>query len=225
MFDYAKARTNMVDCQIHTSGVVNPDLLRAFETVPRENFVPEKSKSLAYFDEDLSIGNGRFLLEPMAYSRMLQIADLKKDDVVLDIGCATGYSSAILSSIVSTVVALDQDQELLDQAQKNWEGLDICNVVAVSGQHKEGAADNAPYSLIVINGAVSEIPENLMKQLSPEGRLVTILKKPGQSVGEIVIAKRNNVDNLGETSFSSYSLFNAATPYLTGFEPESLFSF
>lgn len=225
MFNFAQARTNMVDGQIHTAGVVNPALLQAFQTIPRESFVPENRRNIAYCDENIHLGHGRYLVEPIAYSKMLQAADLKPDDVVLNIGGGTGYSSAILSTMVSTVVALDNNEEFVKKSQTVLDGLDICNVVFLKGDHRKGSPKHAPYSLIIINGSVVDIPEELLAQLSPEGRLIAIVKKPDEVLGNVVIMHKNNSKDLGETGFSSYTLFSAGCPYLEGFEPRSNFVF
>ena len=129
--DFVQARKNMVDCQIHTSGVVHTGLLQAFETVPRELFVPEHLKGIAYFDEDIQLAKGRYLSEPLILSKMLQAADLQSDDVVLDIGGGTGYCAAILSSNVSTIIAVESDDAYIAAAKSNWSELDACNIVQV----------------------------------------------------------------------------------------------
>lgn len=218
--NYAAARTHMVDSQIYTSGVISPALLEAFKTIPRENFVPEALKNVAYKDEEITLGDNRFLLEPMTFSKMLQAVDLKPDDVVLDIGAATGYSSAILSSLVSTVVALEENEDYLVKANSVWSNLDLCNIVAQNGSLTGGYAEKAPFDLILINGAVDHVPQNLLDQLAPNGRMITIIKEGGQTIGNATL-----IQNLGENQFSSYNLFNAGCPYLPGFEPKPAFSF
>ena len=220
MTNYAQARTNMVDCQIHTAGVVNPRLLTAFETIPKELFVPKTKRSIAYYDEEIPLGNERFLLEPIILSKMLEAVQPKPDDVVLDIGGATGYTSAILSSSVSTILMLEDNQDFLDIAARQWDNLEICNVLGVHGDLNQGYPEKAPYDLIIINGAVTEIPENITKQLTPDGRMITILKKPGERVGQATL-----IQSLGENGFSSYTLFDAGSSYLPAFKPRTGFSF
>lgn len=220
MTDFAQARKNMVDCQIHTSGVLHAGLLTAFETVPREIFVPDALKGIAYFDEDVVIGKGRSLLEPLTLSKMLEAANLSEDDVVLDIGGATGYGAAILSTNVSTVIALESNEDYLKAAEKHWKELEACNVIGCHGKLKDGAADKGPYSLIIMHGAVPEIPQNIAAQLAPNGRLLTIIKKPGSKIGQATL-----VQNLGESTFSSYTLFECGAEYIEGFAPKPTFSF
>ena len=220
MTDFSQARTHMVDCQIHTAGVVNPGLLKAFETIPRESFVPEELQNVAYLDEEIILGNNRFLLEPLTLSKMLQAVEPKEDDVVLDIGGTTGYSAAILSPLVSTIVALENDKSFFEHAAKTWESLDACNIVGVTGDLEKGDAQNAPFDLILINGAVAEIPKTIEAQLAPGGRLIAIVKNPGESLGQVTLLK-NSADN----HVSSINLFSAGGDYLPGFEPRPAFKF
>lgn len=209
----------MVDSQIRTNGVITPGIIEAFRTVPREEFIPKTYRGMAYADEDAALGGGRFLLDPTVHARMIEAAELQENDAVLDIGCATGYSSAILSSLVMTVIALEESQEYLDRAAQMWARLGVNNAVGFKGTLSEGCPKHAPYSLIVINGAVAEIPTGIAAQLSPEGRLLAILRKPGEVMGQATIAR-----NVGGR-VSTFSLFSAAAPYVPGFEPKQAFVF
>lgn len=220
MSDFAHARTNMVDCQIHTAGVIMPALLESFEAIPRERFVPENLQNVAYCDEDLPIGEGRFLIEPITHARMIQALDPKPSDVVLDIGGVTGYSAAVLSSLVTTVIAVEEKKKNIDFGQGVWDELGVCNVAAFKGKLVQGCPNHAPYDLIFINGSVSEIPANIAAQLVPGGKLITIVRKPGDVMGQVTI-----VHSLGEKGFSSYNLFEAGCPYVPGFEPLPTFTF
>ena len=225
MTDFAQARKNMVDCQIRTSGVTHAGLLNAFETVPREIFAPDALKGIAYFDEDVVIAKGRALLEPLTLSRMLEAAELSEDDVALDIGGATGYGAAILSSNVSTVIALESKEEYLNAAQAHWKELEVCNIIACQGALKDGQPDKGPYSLIVMHGAVPQVPKNIAAQLAPNGRLLTIIKEPGSKIGQATLIKNIEAQALGESAFSSYTLFECGAEYIEGFAPKPAFSF
>lgn len=220
MSQFSAARTNMVDCQIHPAGIILPGLLESFQAVPREKFVPENLRSIAYTDGDLPLGEGRYLLEPSVHARLIQAAEPKSTDVVLDIGGATGYPAAIMSPLVTTVVAVEEKQKLLNLASRLWDEMGVCNVVGLKASLAGGSPEHAPFDLIFMNGAVAEIPGALVEQLGPEGRLVTIVKKPGAVMGQVVI-----VQNLGEKRFSSYTLFEAGAHYLPGFEPQATFTF
>jgi protein-L-isoaspartate(D-aspartate) O-methyltransferase len=220
MFDFQAARTNMVDCQIHPSGISTSAILQAFGAIPREEFLPASVRGMAYADENIAIDKERFLLEPAIHARMIEALAPTKDDVVLDIGGSTGYSAAILSSLVQTVIAVEDKNRYIDDATQIWNRLGVCNVAAFKGPLPKGNPENAPFGLIFMNGAVSEIPETLVEQLSPRGRLITILRKPGEVLGRVTL-----VQSLGEKGFSSYTLFEAGCPYLPGFEPKPAFTF
>jgi protein-L-isoaspartate(D-aspartate) O-methyltransferase len=218
--EYAIARQAMVDSQIHPMGVTSEPLLSAFNTVPREEFVPEDRCGICHCDEDIEIGGGRYLMEPSVFARMVQACKPTMDDVALTIGSGIGYNAAILSYLVSTVVALEEDQEFVVQAQASWDKLSYCNIAGIQGELALGAPKNAPYDLIIINGAVAEIPESIKAQLSAGGRLVALVKKSGQNVAKATLVKQTK-DNV----FEEHVLFDAGTPYLKGFEPKKEFVF
>ncbi len=220
MTDYSKSRVNMVNGQIHTFGVVSADILESFRSTPREEFLPKDKQPLAYADEDIIIDDAHFLLEPAVHAKMIQSVNPQEDDVALDIGVGTGYSSAILSPLVTTVVALEPCQGFLDKATRLWDEQGLCNIVGMKGSLAKGDPANAPFSLIILNGAVSEIPEGLVQQLSPEGRLITIVKKAGDVVGQVTLVQKTNNNN-----FTSYPLFDASSPYLSEYEPKLDFQF
>lgn len=219
MLDFIKARKNMVDGQIHTAGVVDPLILESFAGTPREIFLPESLRSVAYGDENLAVSKERFLLEPITHARLLQAVAPKASDVVLDVAAGTGYSSAILSPLVMTVIAVDKP-EFMMSAQRNWQNLGLCNVVVVEGSAEEGVPSSAPFDLIVINGAVSRIPDSLVSQLSDDGRLVTVIREAGQVMGKAVIVQKNK-----SGGYASRVLFEAGVPYLPEFKPEPVFCF
>jgi len=217
---YAQARQAMINSQIHPMGVVSEALLEAFSVVPREAFVPENQCGICYCDEDIEIAKGRYLMEPSVLARLIEATNPQKDDVALTIGSGIGYNAAILSHLVSTVVALEEDQNLIDTAQESWDELVCCTIACIKGELSKGAPQHAPYDLIIINGAVSEIPEDIKKQLNVGGRLVALVKPAGQKV-----AKATLVEHIKERCFSDRILFDAGTPYLSGFEPKKEFVF
>ncbi len=218
MTNFLQERTNMIDGQIHTAGVVNEAILNAFQTTPRELFLPEKLKAVAYTDENLDIGQGRYLMEPIVHSKMLQAIEPTSSDVVLDIGCGSGYSSAILSSIVSTVIAVENNKRQIDKANRAWESLDCCNIALIDNKLNEGEPEHAPYSMIVINGAVTEVPSAILDQLDINGRLVTVVTKAGQKNGQAMLFVKNQ-----NGSVSSKALFDASIPFLKEFYHEAAF--
>jgi protein-L-isoaspartate(D-aspartate) O-methyltransferase len=220
MQNFKQMRENMVDCQINTMGVISEQILNAFSSVPREAFVPEDKQNIAYCDEDLEICKGRYLMEPSVIARLLEHANLQKDDVALTIGSGAGYTAALLSLIVSTVVSLEEDPALIKSAQTVWDKYDFCNIVGFSGPLTEGAPKNAPYSLIIINGSVSEIPMAIKEQLSPGGRMLAIVQEKENQAGKATLIECSDAKTC-----SSRVLFDANTPYLSGFEPKETFEF
>ncbi len=220
MSNFSQARTNMVDGQIHPSGVVNLDILNVFGKVPRELFVPEKLQNVAYTDEEMDIGQGRFLLEPKTHAKMIQAIEPTKSDVVLDIGVGSGYSSAILSPLVLTVIALENNKRQIDKAERLWKSLEICNVALMEGDLEGGVPQQAPYSLIIINGAVHHVPTAILGQLEVGGRLISVVRKNPQTTGQVTLFMKSEGGGISETA-----LFDASAPYLKGFEPKSEFCF
>jgi protein-L-isoaspartate(D-aspartate) O-methyltransferase len=219
MSDFTTARTNMVDCQIHTAGVINEPILNAFKTIPREKFVPANMQSVAYTDEEISLGEGRCLLEPMTHARMIEAVAPKANDRVLDVGGATGYSAAILSSIVSDVVALDERPDFLKKAEDLWNSLQINNVRSVAGKVVEGAPAHAPFDLIFVNGAIEHVPETFITQLAANGRFIAIRRARNAAIGQVILGRK-----IG-TTFSVRPLFEAGASYLPGFTPKIVFTF
>ncbi|HEX9770809.1 MAG TPA: protein-L-isoaspartate O-methyltransferase [Kiloniellales bacterium] len=209
--DFAAARANMVDCQLRTNKVRDARLLHAFETVPRELFVPENRRSIAYVDEDLQLSPGRFLIEPMVLARLLHAANITPEDLVLEIGGASGYGSAILAYLGATVVSLESDKDLAAAAAAAQAKLGIGNVLIVVGPLRHGYDKQAPYNVIVINGAVSEIPAAITDQLAEGGRLVGVVRED-TGPGQAVLVERHGAN------ISRRVLFDAATPVLPEFE-------
>ena len=218
MTDFAAARLNMVESQIRTNKVTDPRIVGAFETVPREVFVGEAKRGIAYVDEDLEVAPGRFLMEPMVLARLLQAAAPKPGDMALDIGCATGYSTAVLAQLAETVVGLEGERALMDAANRTLNALDVDNAVVVEGTLTAGYQKQAPYDVIVFQGAVSAIPDNVKRQLADGGRLVAVV------VDAADIGRGTLVQRAGD-GFSSRTLFDAATPMLPGFAREIGFVF
>lgn len=217
--DYAATRKNMVDGQILPNRVTDPLVIDAMYAVPREAFVPKHLQSIAYVDEALALGKGRYLVEPIILARLFQAAEISQTDVVLDIGAGTGYASAILAKIAATVVSLESDKGLAESASATLSNQGIDNAVVIEGDLAKGYAEQGPYDVIFINGAVGEIPESILKQLADGGRLITVTEGK-EAVGSAILVVRD-----GE-SFARRELFDAGTPILPGFEakrPEFIF--
>ncbi|WP_206454259.1 protein-L-isoaspartate O-methyltransferase family protein [Aurantimonas marina] len=217
--DFETARTKMVDNQIRTTDVTRHDILRAFLQVPREEFVPASSrKPLAYIDEDLPLGHGRYLMEASPFAKLLQLAAVTPEDVVLDVGCGTGYSSAVLSHLAGSVVALEEDVELAAFASENLMRLDYVTCVVVEGKLEDGYPSEAPYDVIVFEGAVGCLPDTFLEQLREGGRLVVV-----EGVGNAASAKLYFKDENGIVS--DRFGFNCSVKPLPGFEKRREFVF
>lgn len=216
--DFAAARRNMVESQIRPNRVTDRRIIAALGEIPREMFVGEDSAGTAYVDEALALGGSRYLMEPMAFARLLQTAEIGTDDVVLDIGCATGYTSAVLARLAGTVVALEEDTVFAARATELLAELKIDNVAVMEGALPEGHAGQAPYNVIFISGAVSEVPEGIIGQLADGGRLVCI------EMADNGLGRGTVIGKFGE-SVSRRQVFDAGSPILPGFEARPAFSF
>jgi protein-L-isoaspartate(D-aspartate) O-methyltransferase len=206
--DYAAARALMVDGQVRPNKVNDPRIIAAMRSLPRERFVPPGRAALAYSDEDVPLGGGRFLVEPMVIGRMVQIAAVREGDRVLVVGAGTGYGAALLAACGATVTALEQDGALLAIARAVLPAL-APSVALVEGVLADGWKAAAPYDAILIEGAVPEIPPALPAQLRGEGgRLVAVLKS-GTRVGQAVLASR-----AGGGRLHAQPVFDCAVPFL-----------
>lgn len=218
MYDYAAARTNMVEGQIRPNKVTDHRLVEAMLDIPREVFVPKAARGIAYVDEDIAIGNGRYLMEPMVFARMLQEVGVEETDVVLDIGCGTGYSTAVLARLGATVVGIESDVELAKRATEALAEVGVDNAVVMTAPLTEGYPAQAPYDVIVIEGLVAEVPAGIADQLAEGGRMIAAVH--GDSgVGEVKLFQR-----VGGV-VSGRVLFEAQPRQLPGFEPKPKFVF
>ncbi len=217
MIDFAAARQNMVLSQLEPQQVSDPALTEAMATVPREKFVPEALAGVAYMDEDLEIVPGRYLMEPRVFARLLQAADAKSGDVALDVGCGTGYSSAVLAFLGVTVVALESDPELAGRATEVLTGLAVENAAVVTGTLAQGLPEQGPYDIILLGGSIPAAPEALCRQLAEGGRLLAVLNE--DRVGKATVITRSG------GLFSRQVLFDAGVPPLPGFEATTEFTF
>ncbi|MBC2773914.1 protein-L-isoaspartate O-methyltransferase [Rhizobium sp. AQ_MP] len=221
--DYAAARTKMVDNQIRTTDVTSHSVLTAFLSVPREAFVSAEMKPLAYIDEDMQVApaaNGnpaRYIMEPSPLAKLLQLAAITKDDVVLEIGCGAGYAAALLSLLAGSVVATESDETLLAKGSEKLSELGYDNVAVVSARLEEGYPAEGPYDVIFVNGSIEQIPDALLSQLREGGRMVAVV-----GYGNAARA-RLYVKNGGITSYTEY--FNAAVKPLPGFRKVAEFVF
>ena len=221
MVDAATQRLNMVDSQVLPSDVTDRRILQAMRELPRERFVPQTMAGLAYIDEALPLTppgpERRWLLAPRLTAKLLQLADISDGDRVLHVGCGTGYGTAILARMAGSLIAIESDEALADEARTNLADLGIANVTVKTGPLDAGSADDAPFDAIVIEGAVLNAPDVLLDQLKGGGRLVAVVAEDG--VGTATQWRR-----LGR-SVNSWGAFDAAAPVLPGFAKAPSFVF
>jgi len=217
--DFALARRNMVDGQLRPNRVTNASLLSAVSELPRERFLPEALRSIAYADDDVPLGNGRFLMEPMVLARLIQALQVQPGDKALVVASGRGYGAAILSRLVKSVVAVESDAALAGSAGQTIKNLGIVNIKQTVAKLEDGAPADAPFDAILIEGAVYEIPRTILDQLAEGGRLTTVRAAPAGVLGvaELVV-KEGGVA-------SGRPLFDAGTPALPGFAPAPRFTF
>jgi len=214
---YAKARFNMVESQIRTNKVTDSKLLAAMSRMPRQIFVPAGLAGVAYVDKSLRIGPNRFLIEPLVLARLLQEAIVESTDKVLVIGAGTGYSAAILADLAGSVTAVESDSSLADTARANLAALAVSGAVVHTGPLDKGHAASGPYDVIVIDGMIADLPKQIADQLADHGRLVTVQAQEGRCGAGMLYRKLGG-------SVSGRILFDAAGPFLPGFEPRSAFA-
>lgn len=221
--DFQELRVKMVDGQVRTTDVTDVAILSAMLEVPREEFVPEGRRVLAYIDEDIDLSTfvqgtaRRFLMEPSPFARLLQLAKIDSGERVLDVGCGTGYSSAVLSRLADSVVALESDSGLAARAREMLAAQGCANVSVVEGPLAAGHAQNAPYGVIVVNGAVDEVSQALFDQLADGGRLVAVVGH-GNAGRAMLYVKDGDV-------VSARRAFNAAVRPLEEFRRAPAFEF
>lgn len=218
MTDMSAARSFMVEGQVRTNDVTDLRVTEAMLTVERERYVPLAQKALAYADLCVEVKPGRFLLDPRSFGKLAQLADIGESDRVLDVACATGYSSAVLATMSADVVALEEDEELAKFAAPLLRATPkLGRLYGVVGSHKAGAAAQAPFDVIFVNGAIQDVPEAWIQQLKEGGRLVSIFKNGP-------IGKANFCVKRGG-ALSARVAFDANVPLLPTFERPKVFVF
>jgi protein-L-isoaspartate(D-aspartate) O-methyltransferase len=217
MFDSASARRMMVDGQVRTADVHNPDLLAAMLTIPRERFVPPSLAEQAYIDSDIDVAPGRVLLKPMVFAKLIEAADVGGSDHVLDVGCGLGYSSAVLSRLAGTVVALEEEGALASQAKAALAAAGAPSVTVATGKLTAGWPAGAPYDFILLNGATEIVPDAFAGQLKPDGRLACIFGRGP--------AAKAMIYRVAEGRLIGRPAFDAAALVLPGFVAPPAFVF
>jgi len=218
MVDYAAARLNMIEGQLRTNGITDPALLEAFLAVSRERFVPEALKGVACVDDDVPLGNGRYLMEPLVLARLIMLAELHAKARVLLVGAGSGYDAAIVAHLAGSVVALESDPALAATARRLLGELGLGKASVVEAPLAQGHAPGAPYDAILFGGAIAEVPDAIARQLAKSGRIAAVVASEGRVPQVTVMARAGEV-------LSRRPVFDAATPVLPGFASEPAFVF
>ncbi len=216
LFDLA--RSHMLESQLRPNKVTDDRVLGAFASIRRELFVPEHLRQVAYIDDDLPLGGGRYLMEPMVAARLMQAAAIARTDALLIVGAGTGYEAAVASVLARNVIALEEDPELARHAHAALVEHAIASVSVLEGPLREGYRPRSPYDAILLGGAVAEVPPELTAQLADGGRLLAVVK-PGNAMGRATLTTRTG------GVLARRVIFDAATPLLPGFAPKPAFEF
>lgn len=215
MSDFSARRTMMVDTQVRPSDVTKFPIIDAKLHVAREDFVPAAQREAAYLGENLNLGEGRILLEPRTLAKMLDVLAINNGDLVLDIGCAYGYSSAVIAHIAEAVVAVEEDEAMAKEAQEILMTSGADNAIVQAGALVEGAPQHGPYDVILIQGGVETVPEAILSQLKTGGRIACIFMDG--ALGEVRVGYKD------DHGVSWRADFNAGAPVLKGFAREKAF--
>ena len=216
--DYARARLNMVENQLRPNRIDDPRLVSAMLEVPRERFVPKALAGVAHADEDLRLPDGRYLVEPLALARLIQAAQVTPQDVVLVLGCTTGYASAVLARLAATVILMVPDAAAAAKLEPLLDELGADNVVVTIGDDPTtGHPSQAPFDVILLTGSVDAVPPALIVQIGEGGRLVAVVA--GERVGRGVLFTRLH------GVVGRRTLFDAQIPRLPGLPTPKTFAF
>ena len=212
----------MVDGQVRTADVTDLRIIAALLEVPREAYVPSDRLAMAYLDVDVPVGQGsreggRALLKPMVFGKLLQAAGITETDHVLDLGCLTGYSAAVLSRLAGSVVALEEEIALARSAGESLARTGAQNLSVVSGPLNAGWPKGAPYDVILVEGAAEVVPDALLSQLKDGGRLLAVVGRA--PMGKAMIYR------MASGHATAQPLFDAAAPLLPGFAKPAAFVF
>jgi protein-L-isoaspartate(D-aspartate) O-methyltransferase len=210
MTDFAMRRTMMVDTQVRPSDVTKFPIIDAMLNVAREEYVPDGTREAAYMGENISLDGGRVMLEPRSLAKMLDAVDIQSDDVVLDLGCGLGYSSAVISRIADFVVAVESDEQMAAEAQSILSQQGADNVAVIAGSLAEGNSKNGPYDVIMVQGAVETIPATICDQLKEGGRICCIFMDG--ALGTVKLGRKLDGKIVWRNSF------NAGAPLIDGFQ-------
>ncbi len=216
---FETARRIMVDCQIRPTKVTDTRVLAAFGSIPREMFVSKHQRTIAHVDEDLPLPGGRWLMEPMVLARLAQSLDVRRNDHVLVIGGATGYGTAIMAQLAGTVISIETRAHLVEKSQETLVSIGADNAVVIKSRLCDGYKNEGPYDRILIEGAVAQVPDKLLEQLTPKGKLISVWRPSNAAVGVASLWCRSG------DGFARTPLFDAQTPVLEEFRAKQEFVF
>ena len=216
MSDFATRRTMMVDTQVRPADVTKFPVIEAMLTIPREEFVPVSQRNIAYAGGNLDIGNGRVLLEPRTLAKLLDALDIQSSDLVLDLACGLGYSAAVIARFAEAVVAIEEDAELVAEAEQRLTQAGAYNVAVLQASLTEGAPNQGPYDVILLEGAVEEVPASIVDQLREGGRIGALFMDGALGVARVGTRRGGAI--------SWRYAFNAQAPMLAGFARQREFT-
>lgn len=216
MTDFAERRRMMVDTQVRPSDVTKYPIIEALLAVPREDFVPDAQREGAYADLNLDLGGGRTLIEVRTLAKMLDALDIQNDELVLDVGCGQGYSTAVAARMAEMVIGVEEDETMSSDAQSTLSEVGADNAIVHVGPLGEGAAEHGPYDVIMVQGGVEDLPENLLAQLKDGGRIAVIFMTG--ALGEVKVGYKQGAQ------VSWRFQFNAGAAVLPGFGREAAFA-
>ncbi|NBD30620.1 MAG: methyltransferase domain-containing protein [Alphaproteobacteria bacterium] len=206
----------MVDTQVRPADVTKFPVIDAMLSVPREDYVPEDKRDAAYVDDNVDLGDGRVMLEPRTMGKLLDALDIQPNEVVLDLGCGLGYSTALLSRLAEFVVAVEEDEGRVAEAQANLSAHDVDNAAVVQGTLAGGAAKQGPYDVIVLQGAAEHVPQALIDQIKDGGRMAVLFSDG--ALGTMRIGYKL------DGGMTWRMAFNAGAPVMSGFERHQAFT-
>lgn len=209
MPDYTIQRLNMVESQVRTNDVTDVRIQEVMQEIERERFVPAARQALSYADRPVEVARGRYLLDPRTFARLAQLAEIEPRDRILDVGCTSGYSTAVFSRLCADVIGLEEDAGLARIAAESLLAYGG-NLRVVQGKLADGYSASAPYNVIFLNGAVEAVPDTILQQLAEDGRLVTVVQNGPQGRATLYVREHGRI--------GSRTDFDATAPVLPRFQ-------
>ena len=208
---------NMVEGQIKPIGGMQKNILDAFSSINRDDFVPQHLKDNSFSERNLFLERDRFILKANLTAKIISALNISNEENVLVIGSSTGYSSAIISRLAETVISIEEDKELLDFSEDAVKNNGIDNIVFINNKMIEGCSDQGPFNAIIIEGAIDEVPPKILNQLEYNGRLIAMINDNG--ISNVIEYQKKN------STFTQRFLFSCSAPKLKSFDKRKSFSF